>query len=152
MNEYLERTLVVYYRRRVRASLWFLAGCAAAVVIVAMWVAIARPPEWYFTWPVGLVGMPCALAVLVMGTGAALISRCPVLAALHTRPGGIREVRRGARRFGTGRLYSTFERVVPTLFIRFADGYECQLLSNGDDDEFERIQRLLEKEIERGRT
>ena len=147
VNEYLERTLVAYYRRQDASRLGCLVACAVGLGTVVAWVMVTKPEAGWFSAPVALVGVPCAFGLLVYGALVWVTRRKPVLELLRMGI-GVSKVKRGitvvSRRPDRPQL---IERHVPTVFVEFSDGRASRLLSLGDLEQLTRIEELLRKQM-----
>jgi hypothetical protein len=148
LNEYLERALVAYYRRQQHRYVGSFIACGVGLGVVIAWVLLAKPAEGWFSAPVALVGIPCAVGFVVLMLIILVGHRRTLLEWL--REGlHVRKVKRGttvvSKRPDRPQL---LEVRVPTIFVEMSDGRAYKLLSLGDAEQLSRLDLLLRKQME----
>jgi hypothetical protein len=145
MNPYLEKALVEYYARQRKRLLIFGAVMLVAALGVVGYVLVGKPDDGWMSVPVALVGGPCAFGVVILGVFVVMQRNPLLLRVLRERPRDIRSVQRGdtvVMEKHLGEIKRT-----TTLFVTLMNGAQISLQFDGDLEEFNRIQKLLEKEI-----
>ncbi len=146
MNPYLQKALTKYYARRRRVLAIFTWASAAACLVLPLGVLVLGPEEG-FRHPGFVAFELMALVSLFIFVVALRAERPLLLDILRERPGDVRSVRRGQVTFRAKRGLIQIEKEVSTLFVEIADGRKLPIHFSGDLDEFNRLQKLIEKTI-----
>jgi hypothetical protein len=146
MNPYMEKALTKYYSRRRRMlSILMWASLAAGILGVAG-VLVIRPADG-FRAPEFAAFELTALVLLVCAFLFWRLERPYLLEIFRTRPGDVRSLRRGNTSFQYRSGLIKVENEVATIFVELADGRALPLYFSGDLDEYNRLQKMIEKEI-----
>jgi hypothetical protein len=147
MNPYLEKALTKYYGRRRRAMLILTLASAAICLLTILYVLVAKPEGGLFSDATALFGAPSAFGV-VFGLLFWRAERPALLEVFRERPNDVRSLRRGQVTYRARRGLIKVEKEVSTIFVALSDGRELPLYFPGDLDEFNRLQKMIEKVID----
>lgn len=107
-------------------------GCGVGAAVVIAWVLLAKPEEGWWSPPVALVGVPCAIGFVVLGM---------LIVAAYGRA-----LRYAVRRRAWERR--VLSNGVPTVVVESGDVRSSGLImSPGDIEQLNRLEALIRKPL-----
>ena len=133
MDPKLERALLQHYGAQNRVLIGMFWFCFALACGVAAWAMITRPDRLWLSTPIIVLGIPSAIAAVVVDVLLILSRRRHLVEKLRAGT-QIRSVQRGAN----------------SVHAELVDG-QLSTLRSKDEDELARIEKLLRLQMEAAR-